>query len=334
MTQTVALDRERLKQVIADLGSKGVFIGTSSWKYPGWMGQLYTEDRYIWRGKFAESRFNNNSLAEYAEVFKTVCVDAAYYKFPDRRYLEGLIKEVPDDFRFTFKVTDDITIKRFSNLPRYGNRAGKVNEHFLNAELFARGFLAPFEEFKKNVGMIIFEFARFYRTDFAQGREFVELLDRFLAQLPKGWRYGVEIRNRTFLQPEYFAMLARHGVAHVYNSWAEMPAVSEQLALPGSVTNPEFAGARFLLKPGRTYQEAVDRFSPYKEIKERYEEARAAAVRLLLMVLKDVEPRELFLYFNNRLEGNALLTILAVLELLDAKLEELERAKPVPAVGG
>src|SRR3954462_9919417 len=103
MTQATVLDRERLKKVIADLGSKGVFIGTSSWKYPGWLGQLYTEDRYIWRGKFAESRFNSNSLAEYAEVFKTVCVDAAYYKFPDQRYLGELVKEVPEDFRFSFK---------------------------------------------------------------------------------------------------------------------------------------------------------------------------------------------------------------------------------------
>src|SRR4051812_6868101 len=105
MTQVAALDRGRLKEAVANLASQGVFIGTSSWKYPGWMGQLYTEDRYIWRGKFAESRFNKNSLAEYAEVFKTVCVDAAYYKFPDRHYVEGLVAEVPADFRFTFKVT-------------------------------------------------------------------------------------------------------------------------------------------------------------------------------------------------------------------------------------
>jgi hypothetical protein len=56
-----------------------------------------------------------------------------------------------------------------------------------------------------------------------------------------------------------------------------MPPVNEQLALPGSVTNPEFAGARFLLKPGRKYQEAVDLFSPYDKIKEPYEDGRTAA---------------------------------------------------------
>jgi hypothetical protein len=30
-----------------------------------------------------------------------------------------------------------------------------------------------------------------------------------------------------------------------------MPPVAEQLALPGSITNPEFAAARLLLKAGR-----------------------------------------------------------------------------------
>lgn len=43
----------------------------------------------LWRSKFAQSRFKDTCLAEYARVFKTVCVDAAYYKFPDQRYLEN-----------------------------------------------------------------------------------------------------------------------------------------------------------------------------------------------------------------------------------------------------
>jgi hypothetical protein len=37
----VPFDREKLKQA-AELSAKGIFIGTSSWKYEGWFGQLYT----------------------------------------------------------------------------------------------------------------------------------------------------------------------------------------------------------------------------------------------------------------------------------------------------
>jgi uncharacterized protein YecE (DUF72 family) len=80
----MAFDREVLKQRAAELAAKGVFIGTSSWKYEGWFGQLYTPTRYEYPGKVAKTRFQMDCLSEYAEVFKTVCVDAAYYDFPLR----------------------------------------------------------------------------------------------------------------------------------------------------------------------------------------------------------------------------------------------------------
>jgi len=94
----MAFDRECLKNCAATLAASGVFIGTSSWKYPGWRGQLYDSARYEWRGKFATARFEKNCLAEYAGVFKTVCVDAAYYAFPSVQYLEGLALQTPPDF--------------------------------------------------------------------------------------------------------------------------------------------------------------------------------------------------------------------------------------------
>ena len=91
-------DRGQIKHRVAELAASGVFIGTSSWKYPGWRGLLYDESRYVYRGKVAESRFEKNCLTEYAEVFKTVCVDGAYYKFPDEKYLSGLVSQVPGGF--------------------------------------------------------------------------------------------------------------------------------------------------------------------------------------------------------------------------------------------
>ncbi len=201
-------NREELKQGVADLAGQGVFIGTSSWKYRGWSGMLYEPARYEWRGKFAESRFNRNCLAEYAEVFKTVCVDAAYYTFPSQRYLESMASQVPDDFLFGLKVTDSITIKNFPNLDRFGELAGKPNEHFLDVGLFEESFLHPCETVRHKLGLLMFEFSRFWPTDYQHGRDFIADLDKFLARLPKGWPYGVELRNRVWLRPEYFECLA------------------------------------------------------------------------------------------------------------------------------
>jgi uncharacterized protein YecE (DUF72 family) len=312
---TTTFDRGKTKEAAAALARKGVYLGTSSWKYPGWRGQLYEESRYLWHGKISEARFERECLSEYAQVFKTVCVDAAYYKFPDHRYLEGMVKQVPEDFLFGFKVTDEITIKKFSNLPRFGVRAGKANENFLNADLFTNAFLKPCEPFRKNVGVLMFEFSKFYPSDYQHGRDFVEDLDRFLGDLPSGWPYAVELRNRHFLHPEYFAALARRRVTHVFNSWAEMPPVSEQMALPDSQTNPGLSAARFLLKPGRRYEDSVKLFEPYDKVKDPNPDARAAGAKLIHEGAISEGQKKTLIYVNNRLEGNALSTIAAMMDL-------------------
>ncbi len=294
------------------LAARGVFVGTSSWKYPGWCGALYDRARYEWRGKFAETRFNRDCLAEYAEVFKTVCVDAAYYTFPTRRYLEGLAGQVAEGFLFGFKVTDAITLKKFPQLQRFGPSAGKRNDNFLNQELFVRDFLQPCESIRPKVGLLMFEFSRFWPADYQHGRDFIRDLESFLSGLPKGWPYAVEIRNRAWLRGEYFECLARHQVAHVFNSWEAMPPVTEQIALPGSRPHPQLVAARFLLKPGRKYEDAVKTFAPYDTLKEENPEARAAAKTLIAEGKAAGPQRKTFIYVNNRLEGNALATIAGI----------------------
>ena len=309
----MTFQREAVKEQIASLASQGIYVGTSSWKYPGWCGQLYDEGRYVFRGKFSESRFNRICLEEYAQVFKTVSLDAAYYTFPTENYLGGLVDQVPAEFQFALKVTDEITVKHFSNLPRFGPRAGKPNINFLNAELFQSSFLRPCLPFKESIGIIMFEFSRFYPRDFERGRDFVQALDEFFSRLPSGWPFGIEIRNRNLLHEDYFEMLKRHQITHVYNNWDAMPAVQEQIELPASQTQENLVAARFLLKPGRKYKDAVELFSPYRENREPNESARKAAARLIRQAI-DKKRGKTFILVNNRLEGNALVTIQEMLK--------------------
>jgi uncharacterized protein YecE (DUF72 family) len=307
------LDRPALAAQMTRLAGCGVYLGTSSWKYPGWCGTLYDRSRYERRGRFAEARFNKECLAEYAEVFRTVCVDAAYYNFPTRQYLESMAAQVPPDFLFALKVTDAITLKHFPNLQRFGDSAGKANPNFLNSQLFIDSFLGPCEAIRPKTGLLMFEFSRFWPSGYVRGRDFIAHLDTFLSGLPKGWPYGVEIRNRNWLRTDYFTCLARHGVTHVLNSWEAMPPVTQQMALPGWRTNPDLTAARFLLKPGRPYEEAVKAFAPYDQLKEECPEARMAARRLIAEGKTTELKRRTFIFVNNRLEGNALGTINAIL---------------------
>lgn len=318
MFQTSPLPIDTLRTAAAALAERNVFIGTSSWKYPGWAGLLYDEQRYLHHGKFSETRFQRHSLEEYATVFRTVCLDAGYYQFPSPDYVAGLCAQVPDNFRFVTKVTDEITARTFPHLPRHGNKAGKPNPHFLDAALFRAAFLASWEKHRAKLGLMIFEFSHFHPRDFERGREFVERLDAFLGQLPPGWQYGVEVRNKSLLHPDYLAVLARHRVAHVMNNWTRMPPVAEQWQIPGILTT-DFTAARFLLRPGRTFEQGVELFSPYNATKDPYEEARTAAASIIEHVIEKMspqKPRSSFVLCNNRLEGNALFTILAVITAL------------------
>lgn len=308
----MSFDRAGLAKDLREFAQKGVYVGTSSWKYPGWREMLYESARYDYRGKFAMTRFERNCLEEYAQVFKTVSVDAAFYKFPDRNFLETIMGQVPDDFQFSFKVTDTITIKKFPNLPKFGLRAGEINQEFLNAELFAEAFLKTCEPYRSKVGLLMFEFGRFYKADFSVAG-FSQALDTFFGKLPKDWPYGIEIRNRDFLGPEYFGVLAKHGVTHVYNSWTDMPSVGEQMAMPGSVTNPNLVAGRFLMTPGRKYDESLKLFQPYDRLKEPDEDARKAGAALIVGGERYEPRRKTFVYINNRLEGNALETIAAMI---------------------
>ena len=95
-----------------------------------------------------------------------------------------------------------------------------MNERFLDADLFIASFLGPLEAYKNQIGTLIFEFGHFHPGHWERGLQFVEALDGFFAQLPKGWNYSVELRNQNFMQPECFDVLRRHGVAHTFNSWS------------------------------------------------------------------------------------------------------------------
>lgn len=297
-----------MQSVLTRLASHGVYVGTSSWKYPGWCGLIYGNNRYEYRGKFAKARFEAGCLGEYAEVFKTVSVDATYYAFPSQEFLSGLVSQVPHDFKFGFKVTGDITQKKFPKHPRFGKRAGKENEYFLSVDAFERRFLNLLEPFRSNVGILMFEFSRFYPGDFAHGNEFVDVLDGFLTKLPKGWPIGIELRNQAWLGSEYLHCLARHGITHIFNHWTDMPPVGEQLLIPGCYTTPELVAARFLVTPGLKYEESVERYEPFDRLQAIDLEARAAGSRFILDGLGTPQ-RTTFIFVNNRVEGNAPLTI-------------------------
>jgi uncharacterized protein YecE (DUF72 family) len=304
-------DRDRLANALRELAQRRIFIGGSSWKYEGWLGQVYSPERYLARGKFSKRVFEQECLKEYAQTFPTVCGDFAFYQFPTEEFWHKLFFQVPDGFRFAFKVPEQVTCKVYPSHPRYGALAGRDNESFLDPNVLKEMFLRPLAAHASKTALLIFEFGAFGRKSYEETAQFLEDLDPFLAALPPEFRYAVEVRNPELLAPDYFACLCARNVAHVYNAWSRMPELKTQIAIPGSET-ADYLVCRALLRRGRMYEEAVRTFSPYTHIQDPNPEARDA-MRILLDRARK-EGKTFFLFVNNRLEGNAPLTILSLVD--------------------
>lgn len=313
MTGSLFAEPRPLAGRLAALAQRGIYVGTSSWKYDGWLGSIYTPERYFTRGRFSQKKFEETCLAEYAETFPVVCGDFSFYQFPSDEYWRKLFGGSPQALQFAFKVPEEITVKTWPTHARYGRRGGLENENFLNAEMFTRLFYEPLALYGARVALFIFEFGTFSKSAFPDVCAFLEALDGFLAALPEGPRYSVEIRNAEYLCPEYFGVLRSNGVAHVFNAWTRMPDLATQTAIDDAYT-AGFTATRALLRRGRAYAEAVKAFEPYKAIQDPLPETREALRALIQKSLGERRPA--YIFVNNRLEGNAPGTIEAVVDSL------------------
>jgi uncharacterized protein YecE (DUF72 family) len=297
-------DFERLAARIPPL----VRFGTSTWNYPGWQGLVYHKD-YGPKGAAAKM------LEEYAAfpLFRTVGIDSSYYGPPTEAVLRSYAKHLPRGFPCISKVWGQLTIHTFTKA-QDREKAGKRNPDFLNADLFGEEVYQPYQRyFADNTGPFVFEFQTIAKSSGIGPERFASRLDEFFTALPRDAQYAVEVRNDEFLTPMYFAVLREHGVAHIYNSWTRMPPIGHQLDLPGSISGP-FILARALLRPGRTYNEAVDAFAPYDRIREPNPKLRRDLARLATQAVQLKIPA--YLLVNNRAEGSAPLTIAAIAEML------------------
>ncbi|MGH7146827.1 MAG: DUF72 domain-containing protein [Nitrospiraceae bacterium] len=286
-------------------------FGTSTWTYEGWQGLVYHR-------QYAKTKFSQECLGEYCQylhngepLFRTVGNDSTFYRPPTANQLRRYLNQIPEGFEMCFKVWEELTIPSYARQARYGPRAGQPNPRFLDAQLFKDLVLTPYRDakFEPHTGPFLFEFQRHGMST----EEFVGKLDGFFAQLPKDFRYAVEIRNAGLLGPHYHAMLSQHGVAHVYNHWSYMPPLVEQHRRLESFTAP-FTVLRLLTPLKMSYEQAKKRADPYSKIVGELSEMRQDTVSLVKQAV--AENRRAYVLVNNRSEGCAPLTIQAMMNLM------------------
>ena len=288
-----------------------VRFGTSTWTYEGWQGQVYLKP-------YGKTTFARECLGEYCQYlyngepcFRTVGNDATFYRPPTTNQLRKYLNQIPEDFEMCFKVWEELTIPTYAMHARYGLKAGQTNPNFLNAQVFNDLVLSPYREakFEPHTGPFLFEFQRHGMSI----EEFCSRLDTFFGQLPKDFQYAVEIRNAGLLGSEYRKTLEAHSVAHVYNHWSYMPPLAEQHQRMGSFTAP-FTVLRLLTPLKISYEAAKKRAEPYNKIVGELYEMRRDTVDLVKKAMED--KRRAYVIVNNRSEGNAPLTIQALMRTL------------------
>lgn len=277
-----------------------IMFGTSSWNYPGWRGSIYR------KAYSSEKAFKETSLEEYSAhpLFRTVGIDSFFYGPPRETTILKYASQVPAGFKWVSKVWEEITIPKYSRHPRYGTKAGDVNPHFLNPNIFKDKILGVIEKTQtaEHFGPFVFQFQKMDVRANAK-ESFLQKLDVFLDALPSSFQYAVEVRNKELLSAEYFQVLNKNSATHCFNHWTQMPTLLEQMkasAAAGGLEAPFFV-SRILTPLNVNYSEAVEQFSPYDSIKQVNEAMRADVLRIVKRALK--RSSQAYIIVNNRSEG-------------------------------
>jgi uncharacterized protein YecE (DUF72 family) len=282
---------------VAALGAalpEGFRMGPSSWSFPGWAELVY--DR-----RYPESRLAKEGLAAVARhpLFRAVGIDRTHYAPIPADELARYAAQVPDGFRFLVKAHEALSLARWPDHPRYGPDRGLPNPRFLDAVYAAGEVVAPFVEgLGTKGGALLFQFAP---QDLGSPEGFAAELAGFLAALPQGPLYAVELRNRELLTRRYAQALAAAGAVHCVNAHPRMPDVVTQAEIAGSGSTALVL--RWLLGRGETYADAGRRFAPFDRLRAEDLPARRGIAELVRRTLG--RGGEALLTVNNNAEGSA-----------------------------
>ena len=281
-------------------------FGTSSWSFPGWRGIVYSRASN-------ERDLSRDGLREYARhpLMRTVGIDRSYYAPIPADDLVRYASQLPDGFLACAKAGASVT-----STVRHAGRGESpaANPTFLAPEVLVDEMLEPFRRhFHRFSGPILLEFPPLPRALSLPVSEFLEGLDRFLDQLPRDFRYAVELRESSWLTPSYAAILKRHGASHVFNYWSAMPMPAEQAV----VVAPEQQATtviRLLLPPGTRYEQQREAFRPFDRLRAPDPVMREQVAALSRRAL--ASGGDVFVLVNNKAEGSSPLTVTEIARLL------------------
>jgi uncharacterized protein YecE (DUF72 family) len=282
---------------------KYIHLGTCSWKYESWRGIIYPES-----DKF-------NYLEEYAKHYDTVEIDQWFWslfgekiKIPSRKDVIDYNNSVPDNFRFTIKAPNSITLTHHYKKSKTEELI--PNPFFLSNELYEE-FLESIKELHSKIGMIMFQFEYLNKQKMSSQQEFLVRMKEFISKIPKDIPVAIEIRNPNYLNKIYFEFLNEMKIYNVFLQGYYMPPIWSVYDKFKKYINDKVVIR--LHGPNREDMELKSEGNWNKKISPKDDE-----LIKVVELLRDLEKRkvETYLNVNNHYEGSAPLTIQKIQSLL------------------
>jgi uncharacterized protein YecE (DUF72 family) len=286
-------------------------IGTCSWKYDSWKGLVYDE---------AKKYHPDDYLRDYARHFKSVEVDQWFWslfapgpKLPETKTVKSYAAAVPDDFIFTVKAPNSLTLTHFYAKKEAGQGllAGQPNKHFLDVGLLNL-FLERLSPLGRKLGPIMFQFEYLNKSKMPTKEAFFERLDSFFSLAPRDFIYSVEIRNPNYLSPAFFDFLKARRLGFVFLEGYYMPPIASVF----EKFKPETADFSIVrLHGGDRLEIETETGEVWDKIVSPKPQGIQAAARI---VRHNIERKILsYVNVNNHFEGSAPLTIERFLRTLE-----------------
>jgi uncharacterized protein YecE (DUF72 family) len=299
-----------------------VFLGTASDRYAGWLGQIYSRERYvghiIQRPKvFGEKIFKEevlplDCLEEYFEHFSILEIDYTFYGpllndqgKPTPHFF--LLKKTGDylkdqDFLF-LKVPQSITARKI-----HKGQCFLENTNYLNPHIFTEQFYKPaLHLLGSRIKGFIFEQEYHRQSERIPERGMASSLDHFFAALPRDDRYHLELRTESYLQAPVFAVLEKYGVGQVLSHWTWLPTLDKQFKKSGGrfFNAGRQAVIRLMTPLCLRYEEAYEKAFPFDKLVEGMVQPRMIEDTVRLMQIAIEQDIRLNIIINNRSGGNA-----------------------------
>jgi uncharacterized protein YecE (DUF72 family) len=300
----------------------GVFMGTASDRYTGWIGQIYSEDLYQNRiisrshkigGKsFREKVLPVDSIREYFEHFRVVEVDYTFYQLlldangePTQTYqvLQSYRNHLAHGDGVILKVPQQIFARKIRQSSGYA-----ANERYLDRELFTHQFYAPATELLgSNLKGFVFEQEYHRKDERAPAQDLVRALAGFFGAIPRDPRFHVELRTESYLSQPFFALLEEMGIGQVLSHWTWLPPLLTQFAKSGRrfFNTGRESIIRLMTPLGVRYEDAYARAFPFTGLAEGMLQPRMIDETAALMEEGIRQNVRMNIIINNRAGGNA-----------------------------